>query len=103
MHDSPQNGVAERGMRTFTERARALLISSGLPWFLWKEAMSHSTWLQNRTPAHANNGKTPYEMQNKIRQNLSGLQEFIAAAYVKDLKAEKLGCFVGYNSKSKGY
>jgi hypothetical protein len=40
VHDSPpQNGVAERGMRTRAERARALLIASGLPRFLWEEAM----------------------------------------------------------------
>ena len=52
IHDSPsQNGVAEHGMRIRAERARALLIASGLPCFLWEEAMKHSTWLQNRTPA----------------------------------------------------
>ena len=46
VHDSPpQNRVAERGMRTRAERACALLISSGLLHFLWKEAMNH-TWLQ---------------------------------------------------------
>ena len=40
VHDSPQqNGVAERGMCTHAEEARALLISSGLPHFLWEEAM----------------------------------------------------------------
>ena len=51
VHDSPpQNGVAERGMRTRAERARALLIASGLPRFLWEEAMRHTTWLQNCTP-----------------------------------------------------
>ena len=54
----PQNGVAERGMRTHAERAHALLLSSSLPRFLWKEAMNHSMWLQNGTPAHATNGKT---------------------------------------------
>ena len=48
VHDSPQqNGVAERGMHTHTEQARALLILSGLPRFLWEEAMRHTTWLQN--------------------------------------------------------
>jgi GAG-pre-integrase domain len=48
VHDlPPQNGVSERGMRTQAERARALLLASGLPRFLWKEAMSHSNWLQN--------------------------------------------------------
>ena len=110
VHDSPpQNGVSERGMRTRAERARALLISSGLPRFLWEEAMRHSAWLQDRTPARALNGKTPYEMGYNKKPNLAGIQEFGTAAYVKDLTAGKLdaqaqkGRFVGYDSESKGY
>jgi hypothetical protein len=110
VHDSPpQNGVAERGMRTRAERARALLISSGLPRFLWEEAMKHSTWIQNRTPARANDGKSPYQIKHQKKPNLAGIQEFGAAAYVKDLKAGKLdarakkGRFVGYDAESKGY
>ena len=110
VHDSPpQNGVAERGMRTRAERARALLLGSGLPHFLWQEAMLHATWLQNRTPAQALEGKTPYKMLNKKVPNLAGIQDFGATAYMKDLKAGKLdahvkvGCFVGYDSESKGY
>lgn len=52
VHDSPpQNGVSERGMRTRAKQARALLISSGLPRYLWEEAMKHSAWIQDRTPA----------------------------------------------------
>jgi hypothetical protein len=53
--------------------------------------------------------KTPYEMGAKKKPYLAGIQEFGAAAYVKDLLAEKLdaqakkGHFVGYDSKSKGY
>ena len=110
VHDSPpQNGVAECGMRTRAERARALLIASGLPRFLWEEAMKHTTWLQNRTPARALDGKTPYEMVHKKKPHLGGIQEFGVAAYVKDLKAGKLdaraqvGHFVGYDTESKGY
>ena len=110
VHDSPpQNGVAERGMRTRAERARALLIASGLPRFLWEEAMKHATWLQNRTPARALDEKTPYEAMHGKKPHLGGIQEFGAAAYVKDLKAGKLdaraqlGRFVGYDSESKGY
>ena len=91
VHDSPQqNGTAERGMRTRAERARALLIAAGLPRFLWEEAMRHTTWLQNRTPARAINGKTPYEMRNGKKPYLGGIQEFGTAAYVKDIKAGKL-------------
>ena len=110
VHDSPlQNGVAERGMRTCAEQAHALLIASGLPHFLWEEAMRHTTWLQNRTPACALNGKTPYEVRHNKKPFLGGIQEFGVAAYVKDLKAGKLdsraqlGRFVGYDSESKGY
>jgi hypothetical protein len=110
VHDSPpQNGVAERGMRTRAERARALLLASGLPRFLWQEAMQHATWIQNRCPTQALDGKTPYEMIHKKKPNLAGIQEFGAAAYVKDLTAGKLdarakvGRFVGYDSESKGF
>ena len=110
VHDSPpQNGTSERGMHTQAEHARALLIASGLPRFLWEEAFKHSNWLQNRTPAHAIKGKTPYEIKNNKKPHLAGIQEFGAAAYVKDLKAGKLdarakvGRFVGYDLESKGY
>jgi hypothetical protein len=110
VHNSPlQNGVAECGMRTRAERARALLIASGLPRFLWEEAMNHSTWLQNQLPAAALEGKTPYEARHNKKPHLAGIQEFGAAAYVKNLKAGKLdarakvGRFVGYDSESKGF
>ena len=71
--------------------------------------MKHATWLQNRTPAPAIDGKTLYKMQHKKKPHLAGIQEFGVATYVKDLKAGKLdarakvGQFVGYNSESKGY
>jgi len=110
VHDSlPQNGTAERGMRMRAKRAQALLLASGLPRFLWEEAMKHTTWLQNRTPTRALNGKTPYKLKNKIKPYLGGIQEFGVAAYVKDLNTGKLEsraqitCFVGYDSESKGY
>jgi hypothetical protein len=110
VHDSPpQNGVSKREMRTRAERARAILILSSLPRFLWKEAMQHLAWLQDQTPAQALNGKTPYEMGHQKKPNLISIQEFGAATYIKDMKAGKLdaramkGCFVGYNLESKGY
>jgi hypothetical protein len=47
VHNSPpQNGVSEREMWTHAEHAHTLLILSGLPCFLWEEAMKHSAWLQ---------------------------------------------------------
>lgn len=65
--------------------------------------------IQRGFRAQALEGKTPYEMKNKKKPNLAGIQEFGAAAYVKDLKAgkldarAKLGRFVGYDSESKGF
>jgi hypothetical protein len=110
VHDPPQqDGVSERGMRTRAEHARALLLASSLPRYLWAEAMLHSVWLQNRSSTRALNGKTPYEMAKGKKPHLAGIQEFGAATYVKDLNAGKLdpqaqkGRFVGYDSQSKGY
>ena len=85
-----QNGVAKRRMCTHTEHMRALLLASGLLQFLWEEAMKHTMWLQNRTPARAIDRKTLYEMQHKKKPHLAGIQEFGVAVYVKDLKAGKL-------------
>jgi hypothetical protein len=88
---------------------RALLISSGLPRFLWEEAMKHVEWLKARSPHCALDGKTPYEMKHKKKLHLGGIHKFGAAAYVNDLKAGKLdlraqlGWFIGYNSESKGF
>ena len=54
-------------------------------------------------------GKTLYEERHKKKSNLTGLQEFGVATYVKDLNVGKLEsraqieCFFGYNSESKGY
>ena len=52
--------------------------------------MKHVTWIQDRTPACANTGKSPYEMRHKKKPHLARIQEFSAAAYVKDLEARKL-------------
>ena len=110
VHDSPpQNGSSERRMRTRAEQARAMLISSGLPTFMWEEGFKHSSWLQDRTPTKALKDMTPFEFVKKRKPNLAGLQEFGTAAYVKKLGAGKLeerakiGRFVGYDSESKGY
>jgi hypothetical protein len=104
-----QNSVSERGMCTQAEQAQALLISSGLLRYLWEEAMRHSSWLQDCILTCALQGKTPYEVENGRKPHLAGIQEFGAAAYVKDMAAGKLdshsqtGQFVGYDLESKGY
>jgi hypothetical protein len=71
--------------------------------------MKHSAWLQDCTPARALKGKTPYKMGHNKKPHLASIQEFGAAAFIKDLAAGKLdarakkGWFVGYDSELKGY
>ena len=48
-----QNGVAERFNRTLIELVRAMLIAKDLPSFLWDEAVSHATYIRNRSPTRA--------------------------------------------------
>ena len=52
--------------------------------------MKHTMWIQDRTPACANAGKSPSEMRHKKKPHLAGIQEFGAAVYIKDVKARKL-------------
>ena len=77
-------------MHTCGEATRTLLIASGLPRYLWAEAMAHACWIQNRTPTRALDGKTPYEMTTGRKPNLTGIQRFGAVAYVKLENAGKL-------------
>ena len=77
-------------MQTQAELTGALLITSGLPRFLWEEAMKHIACLKNRSPHCALDGKSPYEMKHKKAPHLANIHEFGTAAYVKDLKAGKL-------------
>ena len=71
--------------------------------------MAHACWIQNQTPMQALDGKTPYEMVTGRKPNLTGIQHFRAAAYIKLENAGKLnkraskGHFVGYDTESKGY
>ena len=91
IHDSPpQNATSERGLCIRAEQAHTLLIATGLPRMLWEEAMEHSAWLQNRTPTHALEGRTPYEEHYKKKLNLTEIQEFGVAVNIKDLSARKL-------------
>ena len=46
MHDSPQsNGLAERCNRVLLNHVHTLPADSGLPKFLWKEALKFSMWI----------------------------------------------------------
>ena len=111
VHDSPQsNSAAECSHCTHIERARLMLIGTGLSHNLWAEAISHSVWIRNRVLSKASpEFKLPIEKATCCKPDLRGLLEWGTQIWVKNLQARKLGpqakegCFVGYNDESKGY
>ena len=72
---TPQlNGVAEQLNRMLVERIQAFTHMSGLPKFLWGEALWHATWLKNCTATQALDGLTPHQALLGCTPDLSGLQ-----------------------------
>ena len=108
VHDTPEhNGVAERANRTNLEIVRAMLHDSGLPKFLWAEAVSHAVYLRNRTWTRAIGNTTPYELLTGQKPNLEGLQPWGCKVRVHDNGGSKLdgrskvGRWMGFDPDTK--
>jgi hypothetical protein len=110
VHDTPQlNGVAERLNRTIVERIRAFTHSSGLPKFLWGEALRHATWLKNRTATRALDGLTPYQAVFGRTPDISRLRRWGATVWVHVGDGDKLatrareGRWLGFDTESHAH
>jgi len=91
VHDTPQqNGVAERLNGILAEKVCAMLYDSGLPHFLWGEAVNHAKWLKNHTSTKALKGKTPFEAVHGNTPNLAGLPVWGASVWVHVADASKI-------------
>lgn len=108
VHDTPQhNGVAERLNRTLLERVRAALHDSGLPRFLWGEAVRHAVWLKNRTPTKALDGATPIEVATGKKPDLRNIRPWGSKVWVRMESGTKLegrveeGHWVGVDDASE--
>nr|GEV99188.1 hypothetical protein [Tanacetum cinerariifolium] len=88
-----QNGVVERRNRTLVETARTMLIFSRAPLFLWAEVIATAYFTQNRSIIHRRFNKTPYELINGRKPNISFLHVFGALCYPKNNRKDigKLG------------
>nr|GFD01563.1 retrovirus-related Pol polyprotein from transposon TNT 1-94 [Tanacetum cinerariifolium] len=88
-----QNGVVERQNRTLVEAARTMLIFSRAPLFLWAEAIATACFTQNRSIIHRRFNKTPYELINDRKSDISFLHVFGALCYPKNDREDfgKLG------------
>ena len=106
-----QNGVSERMNRTLVEAVRSMLADSRLPHKFWAEALSTATYLVNRSPTKALDGKTPFEAWNGKKPNVNHLRVFGCAAFShvskedrKKLDPKAKRCiFLGYGAQRKGY
>lgn len=81
---TPQlNGVAERMVRTVTERARAMIHGSMLNEAFWGEAVLTATYLINITPTKALKlNKTPFELWHNKKPKIQYLKVFGSTVYV---------------------
>jgi len=83
-----------------------MLHHSGLPKFLWGEAILHAVWLKNRTSTRALKNLTPFEALTGKKPDLSNLPEWGMKVWVHDdgnSKLEgrsKIGRWVGFDVDS---
>ncbi|GJX34214.1 retrovirus-related pol polyprotein from transposon TNT 1-94 [Tanacetum coccineum] len=93
------------------EATRTLLIFSRVPLFLWAEAIATACYTQNRSIIHRHFNKTPYELINGRKPDISFLHVFGALCYLKNDHEDigKLGAkgnisfFIGYSASSCAY
>nr|GFC91549.1 retrovirus-related Pol polyprotein from transposon TNT 1-94 [Tanacetum cinerariifolium] len=79
-----QNGIVERRNRTLVEAARTKLIFSRASLFLWAKAIATAYFTQNRSIIHRQFNKTPYELINGRKLDISFLRIFGALCYPKN-------------------
>nr|GEV89443.1 retrovirus-related Pol polyprotein from transposon TNT 1-94 [Tanacetum cinerariifolium] len=106
-----QNGVVERINRTLVEAARAMLIFSYALLFLWAEAIATACYTQNRSIIHRCFNKTPYELIQVRKSDISYLHVFGALCYPKNDREDigklgakgDIGFSIGYSANFVAY
>nr|GFA11040.1 hypothetical protein [Tanacetum cinerariifolium] len=106
-----QNGVVEHRNRTLVEAARTMLIFSQALLFLWAEAIATACFTQNRSIIHHRFNKTPYDLINGRKPNISFHHVFEALCYPKNDREDigklgvkgDIGFFIGYSADSCAY
>jgi hypothetical protein len=102
------DGIAERSMRTISERGRTLRLAAGLPEEYWEFSYQVAAWYRNRQQVKRMD-KSPWEQWRKTRCHIDHLRTFGCPAYVliPKEKRNKLaarawkGVFVGYTDESE--
>nr|GEV20974.1 integrase, catalytic region, zinc finger, CCHC-type, peptidase aspartic, catalytic [Tanacetum cinerariifolium] len=97
--------------QTLVEAARTMLIFSRVPLFLWAETIATACFTQNRSIIHRRFNKTPYELINGKKPDISFLHVFGALCYPKNDREDigklgakgDIGFFIGYFADSCAY
>ncbi|GKE90939.1 retrovirus-related pol polyprotein from transposon TNT 1-94 [Tanacetum coccineum] len=76
-----QNSIVERQNRTLVEAARIMLIFSKALLFLWAEVINTACYTQNRSIIRRRYNKTPYELMQDKKLDLSFFHVFGALCY----------------------
>nr|GFA12547.1 retrovirus-related Pol polyprotein from transposon TNT 1-94 [Tanacetum cinerariifolium] len=103
--------IVKRRNRTLVEAARTMLIFSRAPLFLWAEAIATVCFTQNRSVIHRRFNKTPYELINNRKPDISFLHVFGALCYPKNDREDigklgakgDIGFFIVYSADSCAY
>ncbi|KAI5327777.1 hypothetical protein L3X38_027173 [Prunus dulcis] len=106
-----QNGIAERKNRDLLEKTRALMLQMNVPKRFWSQGVLAATYLINRLPSRVLDSKSPYEVMQNKKINLSHLRIFGCTCYAHiqshhrdKLDPKAIKCvFMGYSSTQKGY
>ncbi len=97
---TPQsNGVAERKNRTLTDMINSLLISSGLPKYMWGEALNTACHILNRVPPK-HKKESPFEPQCHL---LAWLDYVLLERLKEDLLPATLGLYRNLRSTTKTF
>ena len=109
---SPQsNGIAERMNRTLQDKARTIMLESGLPGSLWGEILLTSCVLRNLTPT-SSLPVTPLQMWTGVKPSVEHLRVMGCKAFCQLDKIEQqgkygakawMGPLVGYSVNTPGY
>jgi len=107
-----QDGVVERKNRSPEELARTILNDFALPKCFWVDAMSIACYVMNRVLIRLILKKTPCELLNGRKPNISHLKVFGCKCYILNNDKESLGkfdakldkgIFLGYSLSTHAY
>ena len=87
-----QNGVVEKKNRTLITLARTTLDEHNTPKALWAEAINTACYTSNRLFLQKFLGKTPYELLNRKKPDVSFFRVFGCKCYIYK-KRQHLGKF----------